>query len=433
MKKNYSGFSILTLLLFASLASAQSMQTRSTSVSVMPSSSSNISVSVPSAGNIVRTCSGSACPLKVIIKSSCFATNLRAVSNPISPDTIITADLSFSNGPDTYRMTVDFPGAVAAAAGMLPKNGISFYDNLAGGVYQKNYSFEKNGVPIPKDKGRAITSGNVIVVYTPFEVAQSPSVAPVGAVRLLNDISKTSFSQVVPDCSKGADTPVYGCCGYSKFTPAYTCGAFMAQSGPVSANVGSLILSKDKSTLEVSVSFPGQVGFCGGYFSPLMIFPDEARPQFTSQTDFPLNPGSKSYWTENNHPGYFLVLDRKGDGKITKKDQLFGNGEDAENGFEQLRKLDSNNDGFIDSKDVDFKHLYLWKDENSNGIADQGELIPAKKLIHRISLNYEKGNLRPLGRHAEERETSAVQIYDKNRKIKQAIISDIWLSPATPN
>jgi hypothetical protein len=76
-----------------------------------------------------------------------------------------------------------------------------------------------------------------------------------------------------------------------------------------------------------------------------------------------------------------LVRDLNGDGKITSGRELFGNhtllknGSEAANGFETLAELDDNNDGMVDAKDTAFNSLKVWKDSNSNGITDAGELL----------------------------------------------------------
>jgi uncharacterized Zn ribbon protein len=187
--------------------------------------------------------------------------------------------------------------------------------------------------------------------------------------------------------------------------------------------------------VDISVAFPGQNGFCGGHFSPLMVFFDENRPKFTNKADYPLNPSGKTMWPEKNAPGYFLAWDKKGNKKIKDKDQLFGGSEDAQdvkdsNGFEALRALDSNKDNVIDEKDKEFKNLVLWQDKNGDGISDASEVVLLKKFkIKSISLNYTKGNVRPIGLYAEEREKSTFTYINSKGKKVNAEIVDIWLAP----
>ncbi|HNT88899.1 MAG TPA: hypothetical protein PKL84_13635, partial [Candidatus Hydrogenedentes bacterium] len=85
----------------------------------------------------------------------------------------------------------------------------------------------------------------------------------------------------------------------------------------------------------------------------------------------------------------FLAIDRDGDGRITNGRELFGEQNGATNGFEELRKLDSNGDGVIDRLDRDFDKLLLWRD-NGNGISEPGELLTLGQAgIASISLGYQ--------------------------------------------
>lgn len=84
----------------------------------------------------------------------------------------------------------------------------------------------------------------------------------------------------------------------------------------------------------------------------------------------------------------FLALDRNANGRIDSGLELFGDQRGAVNGFEELRKLDSNKDGVIDGQDADFSHLLLFRD-NGNGITEDGELISlADAGIAAIQLGY---------------------------------------------
>ncbi|MCP4645231.1 MAG: hypothetical protein GY851_32615 [bacterium] len=84
----------------------------------------------------------------------------------------------------------------------------------------------------------------------------------------------------------------------------------------------------------------------------------------------------------------FLAMDRNGNGLIDSGRELFGDQRGAANGFEELRKLDSNGDGRINSKDNDFDKLILFKD-NGNGLTEEGELASlAESGISEIQLGY---------------------------------------------
>ena len=94
-------------------------------------------------------------------------------------------------------------------------------------------------------------------------------------------------------------------------------------------------------------------------------------------------------WPSNTDKSAFLVLpDKKG--RVTSIKQLFGDHR-AKNGFESLRKLDSNRDGFINASDKKFSKLRLWFDRNRNGISEEGEIEPLGKFgVSKVSLAYHK-------------------------------------------
>ena len=103
-------------------------------------------------------------------------------------------------------------------------------------------------------------------------------------------------------------------------------------------------------------------------------------------------------WVEKDDG--LLALDKNGNGKIDNGSELFGNhtvsntaygytDPKATNGYEALKTYDINNDNVIDEKDEIFSKLKIWKDKNSNGITDEGELSSlAHNNIKSIDLNY---------------------------------------------
>ena len=88
--------------------------------------------------------------------------------------------------------------------------------------------------------------------------------------------------------------------------------------------------------------------------------------------------------------------------KIDNGNELFGNhtisntaygytDKKATNGYEALKAYDLNGDNAIDEKDEIFNKLKIWKDTNSNGITDEGELSSlADNNIKSIDLNYKE-------------------------------------------
>jgi hypothetical protein len=75
-----------------------------------------------------------------------------------------------------------------------------------------------------------------------------------------------------------------------------------------------------------------------------------------------------------------LVLDRNNNNFIDGGAELFGtetllsNGKYAKHGFEALAEFDVNQDGAVDANDAVYSTLRIWRDANSNGVADSGEL-----------------------------------------------------------
>jgi hypothetical protein len=84
----------------------------------------------------------------------------------------------------------------------------------------------------------------------------------------------------------------------------------------------------------------------------------------------------------------FLALDRNNNGTIDDGRELFGDQAGDRNGFEALRRLDSNGDGVIDARDRDFGRLLLLRD-NGDGVVRPDELLSLRDAdIARIELDY---------------------------------------------
>ncbi|TKJ87052.1 hypothetical protein PaeCFBP13512_19050 [Paenibacillus sp. CFBP13512] len=101
----------------------------------------------------------------------------------------------------------------------------------------------------------------------------------------------------------------------------------------------------------------------------------------------------KTGWV-NNEDG-LLVRDLNGDGQINNGTELFGertrlrNGNQATTGFEALIDLDTNSDGNINQQDAAFNELKIWKDIDSDGVVDEGELSSLTESgITSLSLDY---------------------------------------------
>lgn len=91
-----------------------------------------------------------------------------------------------------------------------------------------------------------------------------------------------------------------------------------------------------------------------------------------------------------------LVRDINSDGVINSGKELFGdstklnNGTNATNGFTALADLDSNGDSKIDSNDINFNELKVWKDLNGDGISQSEELFTLDEVgIKSLNTNIE--------------------------------------------
>ncbi|WP_317202683.1 SdrD B-like domain-containing protein [Janthinobacterium sp.] len=80
----------------------------------------------------------------------------------------------------------------------------------------------------------------------------------------------------------------------------------------------------------------------------------------------------QSGWISGNDG--FLAVDSNGNGRIDGIGELFG-GASKGSGFAKLASFDSNGDGFVDAHDDKFAELRIWRDANSNGVTDAGELM----------------------------------------------------------
>ncbi len=127
-------------------------------------------------------------------------------------------------------------------------------------------------------------------------------------------------------------------------------------------------------------------------------------------------------WPENVDEVAILVRPSYKGGAIGLSD-LYGD-TNAANGFEQLRKHDSNKDGLITKADKDYSKLRLWFDKNRNAQVDKDELEPIGKYsVDKIYLSYTK----PLkGFSAAQR--SLLATYWNAKKAKFFNIEDIYVN-----
>ncbi|MCP4394498.1 MAG: calcium-binding protein, partial [Alphaproteobacteria bacterium] len=74
----------------------------------------------------------------------------------------------------------------------------------------------------------------------------------------------------------------------------------------------------------------------------------------------------------------FLFDDANANNIADGIDELFGNA--TTDGIDELKALDDNGDGKIDSSDAGFSRLKVWQDHNQNGVCDDGEVTSLQDL-----------------------------------------------------
>ena len=90
-----------------------------------------------------------------------------------------------------------------------------------------------------------------------------------------------------------------------------------------------------------------------------------------------------------------LVYDRNHNKIIDNGKELFGNNGEmpSANGFAALALLDSDRDGVISSNDAEWSELQVWRDSNSDGFTNIGELHSLADVgIKSLDLKYEEHN-----------------------------------------
>ncbi len=121
----------------------------------------------------------------------------------------------------------------------------------------------------------------------------------------------------------------------------------------------------------------------GGDWYPLVIDLDgdgvEIKPLDRSTTTFDIDSdGYKERTAWVGADDGMLVIDLDSDGQVTQsKEMAFGEWTtEQDTDLQALAKVfDSNKDGTFDSRDARFNEFRIWKDANSNGVSDEGEMM----------------------------------------------------------
>jgi len=111
---------------------------------------------------------------------------------------------------------------------------------------------------------------------------------------------------------------------------------------------------------------------------PLILDLDHNGLSFGTTASFDINgDGTKDQVAWNTSNDGILALDVNGNGQIDNGNELFTtnfNGGHYASGVDALASLDSNHDGVIDARDIDFSKLQIWQDANHDGVVEQGEM-----------------------------------------------------------
>jgi len=336
----------------------------------------------------------------ITLVTSCFPTNVRNVPNPLAPTSTVTMTLplitNVANANGNANVVVTFPAALA-----IGQAGVATVPVAVTGVTGTTPTGE--------------IAGNMMKIKIPGVI--NGAAAPFA----LDPNHPVSFVQQVPAgwVATGGEGANY-----------------VGTNGPLTYSLSTAV-ANDGSSMTLTAAFPGAVvpgatgghgndsmksGLCGSFYSPLMVFFGDKRPSLSAVSSFPLRPeGETFYWPEGSKEWAFLVYDGKGDGKIDTPEQLFGS-LGYKNGFEALRRFDSNKDGKIDKTDKEFAHIKLWYDLNGNGKVDKGELKSLDSAkIDSLALEYNSDHMTPVGERGQFREAG----YAMSGKKKLDVI-DVW-------
>lgn len=125
-----------------------------------------------------------------------------------------------------------------------------------------------------------------------------------------------------------------------------------------------------------------------------------------------------------------LVLDRNQNDNIENVSEWFGSfGLNGELGFDQLTKLDENQDGRISSEDSIFSELKVWRDLDGNGESNSDELFTLEELgIESIGINLATPEIiEGIGPEGEVGREAQVSFSDGS----SSIVGEVWLAAET--
>ena len=117
-------------------------------------------------------------------------------------------------------------------------------------------------------------------------------------------------------------------------------------------------------------------------------------------------------WPTNTDEVAFLVRPNKA-GQVESIKELFGDNV-SKNGFEALKKYDSNHDGQLNQYDKSFKSLRLWFDRNRNAVSEPEEIVTLESQgVESIDLRYSK----PMYENVDGRTLISVYVNSKLNRV----------------
>lgn len=394
----------IAVVLSATAASAQRVEgtTGLSFVDIMPTPSGMLNNVVIDSQVVVTKGSQT----RINLHLSCYATNLRSVANPVSANSLVSAYLDIrenSGGVKTFK--IQFPAEYLKPASER--------------IISAAQAVKLVGSSDPAVKIQGFDNVIQVILNNVRQVSVSSS----GEVSNLTEKNLTlagiRFAQE----------------GVVNYGSPYT-----GVTGPLSANV-VWYTSVDGKSIDIHAAFPGaavpgqravvegetRTGFCGGYYSPLMLFFDDVYPRFTGKSDFLLRPHQigKIHWPEAGSQGYFLTRSEH----VKSGEDLFGDSDRFDDGFANLASQDLNKDGVIDRRDPIFKQLRLWRDIDGDGRSSANEMSTLRSHgVESLQVEFQM-ETKKFGDRAEYRQKSEFK-FKKDGKIRVGEVLDIWLSPA---
>ncbi|ROR22846.1 Ca2+-binding RTX toxin-like protein [Comamonas sp. BIGb0124] len=212
--------------------------------------------------------------------------------------------------------------------------------------------------------------------------AQSAHGDNAGAAKTLQDwlvdAASSELGSLIGTLAGGVLLGALAAAGLTLTAPASLAVLILAgiTGGVIGSEVGKTLLDHIRGLFEVA-----QVTV-----SPLILDLDgdgiETLAQTTSGIHFDHDGNGfaeRTGWVARDDG--LLVRDLDGNGHIDRGLELFGNysrlasGANAEHGFSALAESDANDDGSIDLAEAEAAGLRVWRDLNSDGITDAGELL----------------------------------------------------------